>query len=81
MVCVPNQPGPTDVALQRIEAIRARDIEAYLERKAKRAKQRAKARAKPREEESEAETAVGKGAATPFGVRADVADINALQTC
>ena len=77
---IPNQTGPTDAALQRIEAIRARDIEAYLERKAKRAKQRAKARAKAREEESEADTAVVKNAATPFGVRADVAGINALLT-
>ena len=68
-VHVPNQQGPTDEGLQKIEVIRARDHEVYLERKAKKAKQRAKARAMPPKEDSD-ETAVVAGTGKPFGVRA-----------
>ena len=70
-VHVPNQRGPTDEGLQKIEAIRARDHEVYLERKAKKAKQRAKARAIPPKEDSDEERAVvaSAGNLKPFGVR------------
>ena len=69
-VHVPNQRGPTDEGLQKIEAIRARDHEVYLERKAKKAKQRAKARAIPPKEDSDEERVVVASAGKPFGVRA-----------
>ena len=68
-VHVPNQRGPTDEALRQIEAVRARDHETYLERKAKKAKQRAKARAIPPKEDCD-ETRVVAGTGKPFGVRA-----------